>query len=99
MSEESIPERRGRKNASELSRSYHPATARGMLLGGRMRKDTSMPYQLACNCQDEMALQLFANLGRQEQASLPVDLTNYPLIVRGTWPQYKAYGRDSLQQA
>lgn len=42
VSEESIPQRRGKKNASELSRRYHPATACGILLGGRMRKDVAL---------------------------------------------------------
>ena len=42
VSEESIPQRRGRKNASELSRRYRPATACGILLGGRMRKDVAL---------------------------------------------------------
>lgn len=64
-----------------------------------MRKNTAMSYQLACTCWDEMALQPFGKLGRQEQAPLPDDLANYPLIACGTGPRWKASGRDGLPQA
>jgi hypothetical protein len=34
VSDESIPERGGRKNVSELARSYHAATTYGILVDG-----------------------------------------------------------------